>query len=275
MATTEADQVSSAERLVPGSINIPIATWPAPANIDEEATDSAKISSEIIDSLNQSLEKEDWKAVAELFVDNGYWRDQLGLTWDFRTARGKEGIIKLLREGHHPLSVRIDQSRQNTGPQVASLRSDGSVRGIQFLTTVATRFGSGEGVVRLVQESGKWKIWLLFTSMTNLKGHEEAVGPNRANGVEHGARAGRKNVSYYKSWLNPGSKGHGNHHPKFWGTRLSISPMVYERGVIANRSLCSGLTGDRPSSTLRTRNRKYSSLVRYTPDPIKCCSNIA
>lgn len=199
MATIVADQVPSHERVVPGSINIPIATWPETANIDEEATDVAKISSEIIDSLNQSLEKEDWKAIAELFIDSGYWRDQLGLTWDFRTAKGKESIINLLREGHHLLSVRIDQSPPKSGPQVVNLRYDGSVRGIQFFTTVTTRFGSGEGVVRLVQESGKWKIWIFFTSMTNLKGHEEAVGPNRANGVVHGARAGRKNVSYHRS----------------------------------------------------------------------------
>ncbi|KAI1113400.1 hypothetical protein F5Y14DRAFT_214034 [Nemania sp. NC0429] len=193
MATIVADQVSSKERVVPGSINIPIATWPATATIDEAATDAAKISSEIIDSLNRSLEKEDWEAIAELFVDNGYWRDQLGLTWDFRTAKGKERIINLLREGHHLLSVHIDQTRPDTGPQIVSLRYDGSVRGIQFFTSVTTRFGSGEGVVRLVQESGKWKIWTLFTSMTNLKDHEEAAGQNRPNGVVHGARAGRKN----------------------------------------------------------------------------------
>ncbi|KAI1131560.1 hypothetical protein F5Y10DRAFT_233075 [Nemania abortiva] len=193
MATVATDQVPSSERVVPGSINIPIAPWPATPKIDEGTTDTFKISSEIIDSFNQFLEKKDYKAIADLFVDNGYWRDQLALTWDFRTAKGKEKIINLLQGGHHFLKVAIDQSPPNQGPRFTNFRADGSVRGIQFFTTVTAQFGSGEGVVRLIQDSGKWKIWVFFTSMVELKDHREAVGPNRPNGVVHGARAGRKN----------------------------------------------------------------------------------
>ncbi|KAJ8128760.1 hypothetical protein O1611_g4873 [Lasiodiplodia mahajangana] len=192
MAAVATDQVPSSERVVPGSINIPIAPWPVTPKIDEETTDVAKIASETIDSFNKSLEKKDYKAIADLFVDNGYWRDQLALTWDFRTAKGKEKIINLL-QGHHLLSVVIDQSPPKQGPRVTSFRADGSVRGIQFFTTVTTQFGSGDGVVRLIEEAGQWKIWVFFTSMIRLKDHPEAVGPNRPNGVVHGARAGRKN----------------------------------------------------------------------------------
>jgi hypothetical protein len=78
---------------------------------------------------------------------------------------------------------------------IGNFRRDGSVRGIQFFTIVTTQFGSGRGIVRLVRESGQWKIWTFFTSIEELKGHEEVLGPNRANGVQHGAQAGRKNVS--------------------------------------------------------------------------------
>ncbi|RYC63974.1 hypothetical protein CHU98_g2236 [Xylaria longipes] len=194
MATAEAEQVSSSERAVPGSVNIPITPWPTTASIDEKATDAIAISSQIIDSFNQSLEKKDYKAIADLFVDNGYWRDQLGLTWDLRTAKGKEKIVNLLEGGHHLVGVNIDRSAPSNDPQVADLRYDGSVRGIQFFTTVTTQFGSGRGVVRLIQESGQWKIWVFHTVMEKLKDHEEAVGPNRPSGVQHGARAGRKNT---------------------------------------------------------------------------------
>ncbi|KAI0868595.1 hypothetical protein GGS24DRAFT_481907 [Hypoxylon argillaceum] len=193
MASAVADQVPSSERVVPGSINIPIAPWPATEKIDEGATDVVKISSEIIDSFNQLLEKKDYKAITDLFVDNGYWRDQLALTWDYRTAKGKDNIINLLQGGHHLVKVAIDQSPPNPGPQVTNLRADGSVRGIQFFTSVTTQLGSGEGVVRLIQESGKWKIWVFFTSMDKLKEYPEAIGPNRVNGVVHGARVGRLN----------------------------------------------------------------------------------
>ncbi|KAI1352427.1 hypothetical protein F5Y01DRAFT_324357 [Xylaria sp. FL0043] len=186
-------EVPSSERAVPGSVNLSVAPWPEKGDIDGKAIDATAISSKIIDSFNQSLQKRDYKAIADLFVDGGYWRDHLGLTWDLRTAKGKEKIVKLLQEGHHLVSVEIDHAQPSNGPQVANLRYDGSVRGIQFVTNVTTQFGSGQGVVRLIQDSGEWKIWLFFTSMTKLKDHEEAVGPNRSLGVAHGAQAGRKN----------------------------------------------------------------------------------
>ncbi|KAI0465993.1 hypothetical protein F4859DRAFT_339360 [Xylaria cf. heliscus] len=190
MATTAVEQVPSSQRAVPGSINIPIAPWPATANIDEKTTDALAISSQVIDSFNQSLEKKDYKAIADLFVDNGYWRDQLGVTWNLRTAKGKEKIINLLQGGHHLVSVNIDRSSPCS---IVDLRYDGSVRGIQFFIAVTTQFSSGRGVVRLVQESGQWKIWIFHTSAEKLKDHEEAVGPNRPSGVQHGEWAGRKN----------------------------------------------------------------------------------
>ncbi|GAP91948.1 putative flavin-binding monooxygenase-like protein [Rosellinia necatrix] len=192
-ATLVTDRVPSSERVVPGSINIPIASWPTTTSIDKGATDAVAISSKIIDTFNQSLGKKDYKAIADLFVDQGYWRDQLALTWDLRTAKGKEKIIALLQGGHHLVSVDVNRSEPNTIPQTADLRSDGSVRGIRFFITSTTAFGSGPGVVHLIQESGQWKIWTFFTTVDKLKDHPEAIGPNRSNGVQHGARTGRKN----------------------------------------------------------------------------------
>ncbi|KAI0965758.1 hypothetical protein F4678DRAFT_476418 [Xylaria arbuscula] len=193
MATAVAAPVPSSERAVPGSINIPIGKWPTTGTIDGKATDAVAISSKIIDSFNQSLQKQDYKAIADLFVDDGYWRDHLALTWDLRTAKGKEKIIKLLQEGHSLVSVETDHASPSGSPQVADLRYDSSVRGIQFVTNVTTQYGSGPGVVRLIQESGEWKIWQFFTSLTKIKGHEELTGANRARGVVHGAQADRKN----------------------------------------------------------------------------------
>ncbi|KAI1360855.1 hypothetical protein F5Y08DRAFT_316479 [Xylaria arbuscula] len=193
MAAAVVDQVPSSERAVPGSVNIAIAPWPSTGNVKDNTIDANTISSKIINSFNQSLQKQDYKAIADLFVSDGYWRDHLGLTWDLRTAKGKENIVKLLQGGHHLVSVGIDDSTPSKGPQVAGFRYDDSVRGIQFVTTVTTQYGTGQGVVRLVPDAGEWKIWHFFTSMTKLKDHEEATGPNRAHGAQHGAQAGRKN----------------------------------------------------------------------------------
>ncbi|KAI2641225.1 hypothetical protein GGS21DRAFT_503611 [Xylaria nigripes] len=192
MAELETSPVPSCQRVAPGSVNTPVAQWPVTVDINEETTDAVAVSSQIIDSFNQSLATEDYQAVADLFLDDGYWRDQLALTWDLRTVKGKEKIVNLLQQGHHLVNVAIDNSAGHA-PQVTSLRYDGSVRGIVVFTTVTSQFGSGPGVVRLVQTGSQWKIWTLFTTINSLKGHEERVGSNRVAGVQHGAQAGRKN----------------------------------------------------------------------------------
>ncbi|KAI1332393.1 hypothetical protein F5Y16DRAFT_407634 [Xylariaceae sp. FL0255] len=192
MATAVTSEVPSSQRVTPGSVNIPVASWPSTAHAHDETLDAIKVSSEIIDSLNQSLLKQDYSSVASLFVQNGYWRDFLALTWDLRTAKGKDKIISLLKGGHNLVKVDIDNS-PNHGPRASVFRGDGTVRGIMFYTIVTTKFGSGRGIVRLVQDPSGWKIWTIFTSLDELTGHEEPVGPNRANGVQHGTQADRKN----------------------------------------------------------------------------------
>ncbi len=192
MAEATADSVPSSERAVPGSVNIPLAPWPA--TMKSQSVDAKAVATKIIDDFNKALEKKDHKAVADLFVENGYWRDYLGMTWDLRTAKGRDKIVALLDGGHHLVRVDVDETSPILAPQVAPLRGDGSVKGIQSATVATNRYGSGRGFVRLVEEDvGQWKIWTFFTMTDELKGHEEPLGPNRANGVEHGALTGRKN----------------------------------------------------------------------------------
>ncbi|KAI0396044.1 hypothetical protein F5Y17DRAFT_465373 [Xylariaceae sp. FL0594] len=192
MAEIVDDALPSSQRLVPGSVNIPIAKWPETTDIKDASGDPSVVSSKMMDSFNKALEQKDYGSLAGLFLEDGYWRDQLGLTWDFRTAKGRDAIQSLLRQGHHLVKVDIDNS-PNHGPQMTPMRYDGSVTGILFYTLVTTKVGSGRGTVRLVQDSGEWKIWTLTTAMFELKGHESAIGPRRPIGVQHGAEAGRKN----------------------------------------------------------------------------------
>ncbi|KAI0150695.1 hypothetical protein GGR57DRAFT_513996 [Xylariaceae sp. FL1272] len=161
MASTNID-VRSSERV------------PSTVDVNEETRNAIQVSFQIIDSFNKSLKKKDYQAVANLFCS-------------------KDRIISFLREGHELVKVDIDNSAPDHGPRVVDLRPDGSVKGIQFFTIVTNKWGSGRGLVRLVSQSGEWKIWTCFTSTDELAGHEEALGPNRADGVQHGTQAGRKN----------------------------------------------------------------------------------
>ncbi|KAI5923605.1 hypothetical protein F4810DRAFT_710349 [Camillea tinctor] len=187
------EEVPSSQRVVPGSVNIPVAKWPVTPDVNAETVDAVTIASKIIDSFNKSLEKKDHKTIADLFLEDGYLRDHLGMTWDLRTLKGKDKIINFLNNGHNLVKLDIDHSEPNHGPRVVNMRYDGSVKGILFFTIVTTKYGSGRGVVRLIPDAGEWKIWSLFTSMDEIKGHEEPLGPNRAKGVQHGAQVDRTN----------------------------------------------------------------------------------
>lgn len=158
-----------------------------------DSVDARAEVAKVFESFNQSLAKNDHKAVAGLFTENGYWRDHLGATWDLRTAKGQDKIAAFLDGGHHLVQLDIDESSALVSPQVAAFRPDGSVKGIQSFVIVTTKHGSGRGITRLVEDAGQWKIWTLYTAANKLKDYEEPLGPNRAKGVQHGGLTGRKN----------------------------------------------------------------------------------
>ena len=73
---------------------------------------------------------------------------------------------------------------------------DGKVNGVGSFLKIETDVGKGPGIVRLLQDQqdgGSWKAFTLFTTMHELKGHEETVRGNRPHGVAHGGKPGRKN----------------------------------------------------------------------------------
>ncbi|KAI0006773.1 hypothetical protein F4779DRAFT_594961 [Xylariaceae sp. FL0662B] len=181
----------SSQRVVPGSVNTPLAKWPV--TTPDKSVDATTVASNVIDTLNKGLEQHDHKAIADLFLENGYWRDHLTLTWDLRTVKGRKKITSFLDNGHNLVKVDIDHSPPNHGPKIVPMRLDGSVEGILFFVIVTTKYGSGRGVARLIQDKGEWKIWTLLTSLDELRGHEEPLGPKRGSGVQHGAQFERKN----------------------------------------------------------------------------------
>ncbi|KAI0132611.1 hypothetical protein BJ170DRAFT_680493 [Xylariales sp. AK1849] len=176
----------------PGSVNTPIAKWPSTAR--SSSIDADVIATDIITSLNQALARRDNTAIAKLFCHDGYWRDHLALTWDLRTIKGADKISEFLDKGHNLSKIEIDRSGPDHGPKLTAFNPHGTVKGVQFFIIATTRHGSGRGVINLVEDDdGQWKIWTCFTTLDELTGHEEPVGPNRAKGVEHGAIASRKN----------------------------------------------------------------------------------
>lgn len=181
----------------PGSFNIPIATFPAPSK--STTIDVSKVAADITASINAAIGNKDYDALSKLFIDTGYWRDHLALTWEFRTAQGHGPILKLLeraagsKDGFRLVKVEVDDSVPHRAPKVQALDVARTVPGVHFFVRVETVVGRGAGVVHAVEENGVWKLFTLYTSLRELKGHEERTYKRRPAGVEHGGIPGRMN----------------------------------------------------------------------------------
>jgi putative flavoprotein involved in K+ transport len=133
-------------------------------------------------AFGAALERGDHAAATKMFDDDCYWRDLVSFTWNLKTMEGKEAIRAML-----------DACAATTKPDAWAIEGVASEAGgvteawFGFETAVAR----GRGQIRLKGD----RCWTLLTTMTELKGFEEAKGATRPKGVEHGASQDRK------SWL--------------------------------------------------------------------------
>ncbi|KAJ5130263.1 uncharacterized protein N7515_006302 [Penicillium bovifimosum] len=186
MANAEA--VPSRERVVPGSCNIPLGEFPetmsgSPFNPDI-------LADQTIERLNEGLAIADKEAISVLFLKDSYWRDHLCYSWDFHTREGAQAIATFVTEAP-PSKIEIDRSSALKSPHRAAIDGFGDVFGIEFFIKVTTDNGQGDGVIRLAEQNGEWKIFTVFTSLVEVKGHAQKL--ERPFGVRHGEQQGRKN----------------------------------------------------------------------------------
>jgi len=195
---TAAVVIPSHMRPVPGSINIAAAKFPQSVK-PAKSTQPSEIAANFVSSFNNALQRNNLLDVSLLFLEGGYWRDHLAITWQLRTLQGPARIYDFLkgaatsRDGFRIKKIEVDASNAVRAPKVAPVDADGEVMGVQFFLTVDTAIGTGLGLVRLVEEAGSWKIFTLYTRLEELKGHEEAIYDRRPRGVEHGGKPGRQN----------------------------------------------------------------------------------
>ncbi|RAK95502.1 flavin-containing monooxygenase [Aspergillus ibericus CBS 121593] len=174
-----------------GSFNVPVGKFPQTCtSTDVNAT---QVASQLVEKINTALAKGDVQAITNLFLEDGFWRDHLCLTWDFHTAKGKDNISSLLQSGRLPSKIEIDSSSPFKGPYVGPIDAFGDVTGVLFFITLSDSLRKGRGLVRLAEKDGEWKIFTFFTSMVGFVDHPEAVDHKRPVGAQHGENLGRKN----------------------------------------------------------------------------------
>ncbi|KAL7922867.1 FAD/NAD(P)-binding domain-containing protein [Trichoderma austrokoningii] len=192
-------QIPTDNRTAFGSVNIPPVVFPKNASAPSSDLDVSGTSTAAVSALNEALKKADYSAGAKLFVDQGYWRDHLALTWDFRTAQRTQGIVGLLqdssksRDRFRLKDITVDTSTALRAPKVAALDGEAKVPGVQIFTTFKTVIGSGKGVARLMNDNGAWKFFSIYTALDEIDGHPEQLGERRPKGVKHGEKRGPQN----------------------------------------------------------------------------------
>ena len=134
--------------------------------------------SEWLREFNAALEAGSPAAAANLFAAESYWRDLVALTWNVKTVGGAEGVRRMLEA-----TMRQAAPRKFEMDGEAAV-ADGCTESFLRFETGAAR---GIGHLRIDRD----RAVTLLTAMDELKGHEEALGPDRPTGVEHGAIKGR------------------------------------------------------------------------------------
>ncbi len=115
------------------------------------------------------------RAVA-MFQDDCYWRDLVTFTWNIKTVEGRAEVADMLR---HQLAATQPSNWRIAEGETVTQDAGVTTAWISFETGVAR----GYGLIRL--KGGK--IWMLLTSMVELKGYEEPLGVDRPLGAKHGS----------------------------------------------------------------------------------------
>ena len=124
--------------------------------------------------------------MAALFLDDGYWRDVLALTWDLETMVGHAAIADRLHETL-PVAALGAFALDDAAPAPNTVTRVGR-EVVEAFFRFETAIGRGRGIVRLVagsDDGAPAKAWTLLTALDELKGFEEAVGANRPTGQSH------------------------------------------------------------------------------------------
>ncbi|KAG2118656.1 FAD/NAD(P)-binding domain-containing protein [Suillus discolor] len=143
------------------------------------------ISADWLRSLEVASSTGDSKSFVSHFLSDGWFRDLLCLSWDFRTLSGSEKIHGFLSEvvdgkprlehsGLHDLKLDNHTANAPSPFKLPGLRDIEGVQGA-FTFTIAKPAALGRGFFRLTQDAnGRWKALTLFTNMQDLVGHEES-----------------------------------------------------------------------------------------------------
>lgn len=146
-------------------------------------------------NLSQASEDRDaaLNSVVAHFLPNGWWRDALCLSWDYRTHEGVPNIRGFLKEGDRLGKAgfhdfKIDADSALGGPVLKKVPSEKAVTidivEFSFRFEVASPPGHARAIARLSKDpiatetQDQWKAYIVYTALESIEGHEPPETPH-------------------------------------------------------------------------------------------------
>src|SRR5271166_4070295 len=145
----------------------------------EESFPNAQVAAKWLASFEAALKARDIDALARLFGDECHWRDLLALTWNITPCEGPERIARKLLDANVAAKARNFTLAEGRTPSRRLKRL--GVEVMEAIFRFETETGRGYGVVRLLAAQPD-RACALMTSLKELKGFEEPIGPHRPSG---------------------------------------------------------------------------------------------
>jgi hypothetical protein len=151
---------------------------------NREAIDPGSIVKTWLENLQDKISQNQLKNVSDLFIEDCWWRDVVGLSWNITTKRGTNEISKYLQS--QAVKSGFGQLKEiNQGSLQPRLSDISGLIWIESGFTFNTNAGSGRGIVRLANIGPRqWKAWIVHTNLDELKGFPELSPQEKSNGYE-------------------------------------------------------------------------------------------
>jgi hypothetical protein len=136
----------------------------------------SKVAIEWLDAFSAAITQSDMGAVVDLFLEDGFWKDVIALTWDLRTFEGRNDITKLLDTRLAVTGLREIRLLEESLREPVLLKLFHDLAWVRFCFGFTTMHGKGTGVVYLVPlPDSKWKAYSLLTCLDELSDFPEKV----------------------------------------------------------------------------------------------------
>src|SRR3954462_2243401 len=145
----------------------------------------AAIANHWLPRFENALGAGDDAALAALFRADGHWRDVLAFSWQIRTVSGAQTIAAALAlEAPRIRAYGFRTDPERTAPRHAPRAGANCIEAIFRFETAA---GRASGLLRFLAESNDDppRAWTLLTTLEELRGHEERIGPRRPTGQSY------------------------------------------------------------------------------------------